>query len=351
MVSIFDDDSDEVGSEIEAYCPKCKADTTHVIISKYEDEIRRVQCNPCGDVHAFRKPRGEADDEPPEPISVKKRAAKVKPTWDQVMAKAKKQPRLYVVAEQYAENELLSHPKFGVGFVSEVIGLDKIEVTFQAEKRVLIHNRKGMSLPPAAYAHVVDATLPTGDKRKAAVKQAAAKQAAAKGDSKPEKAAKPEPARAGDKAKPAKAEPKVAATAKGKTAVKPATEKAAKKSDEKAIKKPEKKKSDQKPEQKSEKKSEKKKSEQKSEKKSEKQKGGKKAAKKAEKKAKKESRDKKAKSKGSARPASKASPGKARPSEKGRSVARAAAKRPAASSTKARPKSAKAAKASRTSKR
>ena len=149
MVSIFDDDVDEVGSEIEAFCPKCKADTTHVIVSKYEDEIRRVQCNPCGDVHAFRKPRGEVEDEPPEPIAAKKRAAKVKPTWDQVMAKNKKPPRLYVVAEAYRDNEVLSHPKFGTGFVSEVIGLDKIEVTFQTEKRVLIHNRQGMSLPAA----------------------------------------------------------------------------------------------------------------------------------------------------------------------------------------------------------
>jgi hypothetical protein len=175
MVNIFDDDADEVGSEIDAYCPKCKSDTTHVIISKYEDEIRRVQCNPCGDVHAFRKPRGEVDDEPPEPISAKKRAAKVKPTWEQVMAKAKKQPRLYLLAEQYHDNELVSHPKFGVGFVSEVIGTDKIEVTFKEEKRVLIHNRKGMSLPPAAYAHAVDTTLPevAGDKRKGHSKQAA----------------------------------------------------------------------------------------------------------------------------------------------------------------------------------
>src|SRR5215510_14780788 len=134
MVSIFDDEVEEVGSEIDAFCPKCKADTTHVIISKYEDEILRVQCNPCGDVHAFRKPRGEVEEEPPEPISVKKRAAKVKPTWEQMMAKAaKKQPRLYVVAERFVDNEVLSHPKFGVGFVSEVIGLDKIEVTFQSE--------------------------------------------------------------------------------------------------------------------------------------------------------------------------------------------------------------------------
>src|SRR5204863_8339609 len=91
--------------------------------------------------------------------AVKKRMAKVKPTWDQVMAKTKKQPRLYVVAERYHENEVLAHPKFGTGFVSEVIGLDKIEVTFQTEKRVLIHNRQGMSLPPAVYAHVVDNTV------------------------------------------------------------------------------------------------------------------------------------------------------------------------------------------------
>src|SRR5258706_163753 len=56
---IFDDDVDEVGAEVEAFCPKCKADTTHVVISKYEDEIRPVQCNPCGDVHSYPKPKGE----------------------------------------------------------------------------------------------------------------------------------------------------------------------------------------------------------------------------------------------------------------------------------------------------
>ena len=60
---IFDDDVDEVGAEVEAHCPKCKADTQHVVVSKYEDEIRRVQCNPCGDVHPYRKPRGEGEEE------------------------------------------------------------------------------------------------------------------------------------------------------------------------------------------------------------------------------------------------------------------------------------------------
>src|SRR3954462_9294828 len=108
MDFMFEDEVDEVGSDVEAYCPKCKGDTTHVIVSKYEDEIRRVQCNPCGDVHAFRKPRGETEEEPPEPIAVKKRMAKVKPAGAQVMAKNKKQPKLYVVDDQYHDNEVLS---------------------------------------------------------------------------------------------------------------------------------------------------------------------------------------------------------------------------------------------------
>ena len=43
--------------------------------------------------------------------------------------------------------EVLSHPKFGVGFVTENIGDDKIEVTFKDDKRVLVHNRKGLTLP------------------------------------------------------------------------------------------------------------------------------------------------------------------------------------------------------------
>src|SRR5690349_18936891 len=103
---IFDDDVDEVGAEVEAHCPKCKADTQHVVISKYEDEIRRVQCNPCGDVHPYRKPRGEVEDEEP-PAAQKKKAQKAKPTWEQVMAKnAKKQPKPYALGEFFKEMDI-----------------------------------------------------------------------------------------------------------------------------------------------------------------------------------------------------------------------------------------------------
>lgn len=222
---IFDDDVDEVGAEVEAHCPKCKADTQHVVVSKYEDEIRRVQCNPCGDVHPYRKPRGEAEEEEPAP-PVKKKAVKAKPTWEQVMAKhAKKQPKAYQLGEYFKEMEVLSHPKFGVGFVTENIGDDKIEVTFKDDKRVLVHNRKGLTLPfmrpvaqpkgkkgKGAPAIVAPAPSANGSGKKGAAKPTAAK-------AKPQKAA-PKPA----PKKPA-GKPKAAARAAAKKPAKHAAKK------------------------------------------------------------------------------------------------------------------------------
>ena len=122
MDFMFEDEVDEVGSDVEAYCPKCKGDTTHVVISKYEDEIRRVQCNPCGDVHSFRKPRGDVEDDVPEPIAAKKRAMMKKLTFEEFFAKhSEKNAKPYEFREHYHENVIVTHPKFGKGFVSEIL--------------------------------------------------------------------------------------------------------------------------------------------------------------------------------------------------------------------------------------
>jgi hypothetical protein len=221
---IFDDDVDEVGAEVEAHCPKCKADTQHVVVSKYEDEIRRVQCNPCGDVHPYRKPRGESEEEELTPAQ-KKKAAKAKPTWEQVMAKnAKKTPKPYQLGDYFKEMELLSHPKFGVGFVTENIGDDKIEVTFKDDKRVLVHNRKGLTLPFMRPIPQLKGNKGKKLKAGAASANGSAKKGAAKAAAKPARpAAKP--------AKPAKkAKPKAAARTAAKKPTRTSAKKKAKKS-------------------------------------------------------------------------------------------------------------------------
>jgi len=217
MDFMFEDEVDEVGSDVEAYCPKCKADTTHVVISKYEDEIRRVQCNACGDVHSFRKPRGEVEDDVPEPIAAKKRASVKKLSWDEFFVKHGEKPaKPYEFRERYSENTIVTHPKFGKGFVSEIISDSKVEISFKDGRRVLVHNRR--DLPGLPLAAEGDGVPSTGGKAKALkekaekadkLERAAAEKAASEKDAASEKKAA--------KGKTDKGEPKAEAKSEAKS--------------------------------------------------------------------------------------------------------------------------------------
>jgi hypothetical protein len=205
MDFMFEDDVDEVGSDVEAYCPKCKADTTHVVISKYEDEIRRVQCNPCGDVHSFRKPRGEAEEDMPEPVAARKRALLKKLTWEEFFAKhGEKNAKPYEFRETYRENAIVFHPKFGKGFVSEVVSESKVEITFGDTRRILVHNRKDIPGSPVGRE---DDGLPSTPPAPKASGKAAAK-AAEKVAAKPAPTKQASPVKLpGPKAEKAEAKP------------------------------------------------------------------------------------------------------------------------------------------------
>jgi hypothetical protein len=146
MDSIFEEDADEVGGEIEAYCPspRCKADTTHTIISMYEDEVRRVQCVVCGEVHAYRKPRGDGTDEAGDAHG--KKGAPKRLTWDDAMSRASDQDlancRPYSIRDTYEEGDVVHHPVFDVGFVTDQLPDNKVEVIFRdGQSKVLVHNR------------------------------------------------------------------------------------------------------------------------------------------------------------------------------------------------------------------
>jgi len=199
MDFMFEDDVDEVGSDVEAYCPKCKADTTHVVISKYEDEIRRVQCNPCGDVHSFRKPRGEAEEDMPEPVAARKRALLKKLTWEEFFAKhGERNAKPYEFRDTYRENAIVFHPKFGKGYVSEIVSESKVEITFSDARRILVHNRKDIPGSPVGREDdglpSTPAPAKSGGKggAKASDAKAAEKKAAEKPVAKPVTVAKPE---------------------------------------------------------------------------------------------------------------------------------------------------------------
>lgn len=227
MDFMFEEDVDEVGSDVEAYCPKCKADTTHVVISKYEDEIRRVQCNPCGDVHSFRKPRGEAEEDIPEPVAARKRALLKKMTWEEFFAKhGEKNAKPYEFRDTYRENVILVHPKFGKGYVSEVVSESKIEITFRDARRILVHNRR--DIPGSPVGREDDGLPSTPPPAKVAKGADKASAKAAKSAALPAPVAKAAAKKAELKSQPVKPPPtKKVVVAKKPTAKKPVVSKKA----------------------------------------------------------------------------------------------------------------------------
>jgi Zn ribbon nucleic-acid-binding protein len=184
MDSIFEEDADEVGGEIEAYCPspRCKADTTHTIISMYEDEVRRVQCVVCGEVHAYRKPRGDGIEEAADGAAKKPTQRRL--TWDDAMARATEGDlancRPYSIRDAYEEGDVVHHPVFDIGFVIELLPDNKVEVIFRdGGSRILVHNRGDLA---SRMPDISEIPIPREAKKKKRAK-------------KPEPASQPVPAR------------------------------------------------------------------------------------------------------------------------------------------------------------
>jgi hypothetical protein len=174
MDSIFEEDADEVGGEIEAYCPspRCKADTTHTIISMYEDEVRRVQCVVCGEVHAYRKPRGDGPEgEAGDGVGKKSGAKKL--TWDEAMSRATDGDlancRPYSIRDTYEDGDVVHHPVFDIGFVVEQLPDNKVEVIFRdGGARILVHNRGDLA---ARMPEIAEVPMPREAKKKKRAKK------------------------------------------------------------------------------------------------------------------------------------------------------------------------------------
>jgi hypothetical protein len=115
------------------------------------------------------------EDDVPEPIAAKKRALIKKHSWEEFFAKyPDRNGKPYEFREAYTENTIVTHPKFGKGFVSELMSDSKVEITFKDARRVLVHNRKDMpGLPLAAEG---DGIPSKGPKAKAVKSKAAAKE-------------------------------------------------------------------------------------------------------------------------------------------------------------------------------
>ena len=141
------------GSEIDAYCTKCRMDLGHRVIAMVGPTPKRVICQTCNSQHNYRAPR--SDPRPKTKTAATSRgtsAGRASPAtsrgraeqerrseWEtRIAGKALTAFIRYSMERRFSAGELILHSKFGEGYVTDVEG-SKISVMFRDGARTLAH--------------------------------------------------------------------------------------------------------------------------------------------------------------------------------------------------------------------
>jgi len=133
------------GSDVEAYCTKCKLVLAHTVISMQGTKTRRVKCNTCSGEHNYRaeKPQSKiAAKKAGKPAKAKAPGKRTRQSWSDVMQEASGKPhKTYSMSGSFSEGDWIEHKFFGLGCVQSFTPPNKITVRFTDSTRLLICNR------------------------------------------------------------------------------------------------------------------------------------------------------------------------------------------------------------------
>ncbi len=133
------------GGEIDAWCTKCKMDLGHRIVAMVESAPKRVMCMTCNSEHNYRGPKSETAKTPRKKAATKKSATAKKTAaaftreeWE-VRVRSGGNFKRYTISETFEDNELVTHKKFGDGYVTNSnAATGKVIVAFVDGERTLI---------------------------------------------------------------------------------------------------------------------------------------------------------------------------------------------------------------------
>lgn len=135
-----------VGSEVDAYCTKCKLVLAHTVMAIEGAKPRRVKCNTCSGEHNFRPskpvPKAAAAKGAKAAKTKKSPAKRTRQTWGEIMQEASARPRKsYSMSGSYGEGDWIEHRTFGLGCVQSFVAPNKIIVRFADTTKTLVCNR------------------------------------------------------------------------------------------------------------------------------------------------------------------------------------------------------------------
>ncbi len=135
------------GSEIDAYCTKCRMDLGHRIVALVAGKPKRVLCMTCNSEHAYRPPKANPGPRPgaARPSSPPKSRQKPSPgvnEWEQrVTGQGAAAFTRFSMQRTYRRGDLVLHGKFGEGYVVDVLEDGKVSIMFRDGPRTLAHGQ------------------------------------------------------------------------------------------------------------------------------------------------------------------------------------------------------------------
>jgi hypothetical protein len=131
-----------VGSDVEAYCTKCKMVLAHTVVAMQGAKPRRVKCNTCGGDHNYRATKPVAKAPAKKTTKAKTATRRTRQSWDEVMQEASGKPhKVYSMAGSFGEGDWIEHATFGLGCVQTFTAPNKITVRFADSVRLLVCNQ------------------------------------------------------------------------------------------------------------------------------------------------------------------------------------------------------------------
>ncbi len=128
-----------VGKDCISFCKKCDLALAHIIVVMKDDKTpKRVQCNTCKATHVYNDP----NDTKVKKVTKRKTKPKVinSEVWQKALSKSENSPVSYSPKGSFALGDVLEHPTFGKGIVERCMDRNKIEVLFQNDIKILVHN-------------------------------------------------------------------------------------------------------------------------------------------------------------------------------------------------------------------
>jgi hypothetical protein len=143
------------GSEIDAWCTKCRMDLGHRIVAMVGGGPKRVICQTCGSQHNYRAPRSAVSERGARPRSAGNsgKAPSVPRVTQKAKAEAERvndwESRIagqrvdaftrYSMDQHFQRDQLILHSKFGEGYVMDVLEDGKVNIMFRDGPKTLAH--------------------------------------------------------------------------------------------------------------------------------------------------------------------------------------------------------------------